>query len=81
MRLHNGKIWLEYDGTDSYIARQLVKAGVPKEDIVLAFHPPDVRPHTGYAVPVGFWLAEAMHLGNYNCSNSREAEGSRAAPV
>lgn len=50
MRLYNGKIWLEYDGTDVHIAQQLVAAGVPKDDIVLAFHPPDVRPHTGYAV-------------------------------
>jgi hypothetical protein len=50
MRLYQEKIWLEYDGTDSHIARQLVEAGIPKEDIVLAFHPVDVRPHTGYAV-------------------------------
>ncbi len=50
MRLHNGKIWLEYDGTDAHIARQLVAAGVPKEDIVLAFHPPETRPYTEFAV-------------------------------
>jgi hypothetical protein len=50
MRLHNGKIWLEYDGTDAHIARQLVEAGVPKEDIVLAFHSPEKRPYTDYAV-------------------------------
>lgn len=50
IRLYNGKIWLEYDGTDAHISRLLVDAGVPKEDIVLAFHPPDVRPHTGYAI-------------------------------
>ncbi len=50
MRLVNDKVWLEYDGTDAHIAQQLVEAGVPKEDIVLAFHPPEVRPHTGFAV-------------------------------
>lgn len=50
LRLHQGKIWVEYDGTDAHIARQLVAAGVPKDDIVLAFHPPEKRPYTDYAV-------------------------------
>lgn len=50
VRLVDGKIWLEYDGTNTHIAQQLVDAGIPPEDIVLAFHPPEVRPHTGYAV-------------------------------
>ena len=43
-----GKIWVQYDGTDRPVAEELVRAGVPKEDIVLAEHPPEVRPHTGY---------------------------------
>ncbi|WP_027255211.1 element excision factor XisI family protein [Planktothrix agardhii] len=29
---------------------ELVAAGVPKDRIVLAFHPPQVREHTGYAL-------------------------------
>ncbi len=29
---------------------ELVAAGVPQNKIVLGFHPPDVRPHTEYAV-------------------------------
>lgn len=45
-----GKVWVQYDGTDRPIAEELVRAGVPKEDIVLAEHPPEVRPHTGYGV-------------------------------
>ena len=44
------KIWIEYDGTDRPIADELVEAGVPKEDIVLAFQPEDLRPYTGFAV-------------------------------
>jgi hypothetical protein len=28
----------------------LLARGVPKEDIVLAFHPPYKRPYTGFAV-------------------------------
>ena len=32
------------------IANELVKLGVPKDHIVLAFHEPFVRPYTGFAV-------------------------------
>jgi hypothetical protein len=32
------------------IANELVNLGVPKEDIVLAFHEPLVREYTGFAV-------------------------------
>ena len=46
----DGKIWVQYDGTDRPIAEELVRAGVPKEDIVLAEQPADVRPYTGYGV-------------------------------
>ncbi len=46
----DGKIWVQYDGTDHPVAEELVRAGVPREDIVLAFHPQDMRRHTEYAV-------------------------------
>lgn len=46
----DGKIWVQYDATDRPIAEELVRAGVPKEDIVLAEQPADVRPFTGYGV-------------------------------
>ena len=46
----DGKIWIQYDSTDRPIAEELVRAVVPKEDIVLAEHPADVRPFTGYGV-------------------------------
>jgi hypothetical protein len=45
----DGKVWVQHDGTDHPVAEELVAAGVPKEDIVLAFKPAKVRPHTGYA--------------------------------
>jgi len=48
--LIGGKIWIQYDGTDRPIAEELVRAGVPKADIVLAEKPADVRPFTGYGV-------------------------------
>ncbi|WP_413172528.1 XisI protein [Anabaena azotica] len=46
----NGKIWIQYNGTEIDIADELVKLGVPKSDIVLAFHEPLMRPYTGFAV-------------------------------
>ncbi len=47
--IKNNKIWLEQNNTDRLVAEELVEAGVPREDIVLAIHPPYVRPHTGFA--------------------------------
>ena len=44
------KIWIQYDGTSRPVAEELMAAGVPREDIVLAFHPADLRQHTGFAV-------------------------------
>lgn len=48
----NGKIWIQRDGAEEGIAsaRELVKAGIPKEIIVLGFRPPEVRHYTEYAV-------------------------------
>ena len=50
VRLLNNKIWVEWDGTHESIALLLVEQGVPREDIVLAFHPPEMRPFTEFAV-------------------------------
>jgi len=49
-RICNGKIWIEEDGTEEGLGNMLVEAGVPKEDIVLAFISPDLRPLSDYAV-------------------------------
>lgn len=49
LEISNGKIWIQADNTDLAIARELENAGIPKSDIVLGFHPPDVRPYTEYA--------------------------------
>ncbi|MEL6381177.1 MAG: XisI protein [Cyanobacteria bacterium J06626_18] len=48
--IRDGKIWMHYDGIEDSITEELVAAGVPKGNIVLAFHPPFIREHTGYAV-------------------------------
>ncbi|MEH1948684.1 MAG: XisI protein [Nostoc sp.] len=46
----NGKIWIQRDGTEYGIANELVAAGIPKDKIVLAFHPEDVRQYTDFAI-------------------------------
>jgi hypothetical protein len=45
-----GKVWVQYDGTSRPVAEELVAAGIPREDIVLGFHPADVRKHVDFAV-------------------------------
>ena len=49
-RLRNGKFWIEEDWTENGIATELLRCGVPKDDIVLAFQPPERRPLTEFAV-------------------------------
>ena len=43
VRLLDGKIWIETDWTENGIAEDLIAAGVPEDDIVLAFQPPRIR--------------------------------------
>lgn len=45
----NGKIWIQYDGTNRPVATALLDAGVPREDIVLGFHPASLRQYTDFA--------------------------------
>jgi hypothetical protein len=44
------KIWIQYDGTSRPVAEALLAAGVPREAIVLGFHPAEVRQYTDFAV-------------------------------
>src|SRR5689334_455924 len=45
----DGKVWLQHDGTNLVIVDDLERAGIPKDHIVLAFHPPKLRAYTEYA--------------------------------
>ena len=47
--LIDGKLWIQYDGTEEGVATELVAAGVPHDRIVLAFKPPEVRKYTDFA--------------------------------
>ncbi|MDJ1185171.1 XisI protein [Roseofilum casamattae] len=46
----DSKIWIQHDGTNIAIAEELVELGVPAEDIILGFHPPNVRQYTDFGV-------------------------------
>ncbi|GJD15650.1 fdxN element excision controlling factor protein [Rivularia sp. IAM M-261] len=45
-----GKIWIQYNGTEELIAERLVELGVPPSDIVIGFYSPFKRQFTPYAV-------------------------------
>jgi hypothetical protein len=46
----DSKVWIQYDGTNRPVADELMAAGIPRDDIVLGFHPKDVRKYTDFAV-------------------------------
>ncbi len=43
IRIKDGKIWIEADGTERGVAYELLNAGVPQDDIVLGFLHPSRR--------------------------------------
>ncbi|MDJ0580086.1 XisI protein [Crocosphaera sp.] len=50
IRIKNNKIYIEEDWTEEGIANELLRQGVPKEDIVLAFYDPESRKYTDFAI-------------------------------
>ncbi|MEM8642013.1 MAG: XisI protein [Cyanobacteria bacterium P01_G01_bin.54] len=48
--IKNGKIWIQHNGTESFVAQEMVEKGVEKSDIVIGFHSPFKRQFNGYAV-------------------------------
>jgi hypothetical protein len=45
-----GKVWIQHDGTSPGVALDLVEAGIPREDIILGFHPSHLRQYTEFGV-------------------------------
>ena len=41
VEMRNNKIWIQRDG---------IEAGITNDEIVLAFHPPELRQYTDYAI-------------------------------
>ncbi|MBR8826761.1 MAG: XisI protein [Gomphosphaeria aponina SAG 52.96 = DSM 107014] len=48
--IEDGKIWIQYNGTEDSVAEKLVAMGVPPSDIVIGFHSSFKRQFTPYAV-------------------------------
>ena len=48
--IKNEKIWIQHDGTEGGITQELIDRGIPKSDIVLAFHSPFKRQFTEFSV-------------------------------
>lgn len=46
----DGKVWIQQNNTEVFVADELMARGIAKDDIVLGFQAPIVRPHTGFAV-------------------------------
>lgn len=44
------QVWIQYDDTEEGVATDLLEAGVSREDIVLGFRHPKIRPYTNFAV-------------------------------
>lgn len=53
LSLREAKVWVERDGLESGIAQELLAAGIPQEDIVLAFYRPERRAMIDFTVPSG----------------------------
>ena len=50
LEIIDDKIWIHRDGLEDGIANDLVAAGIPKSQIILGFHHPEIRPYTEFAV-------------------------------
>ena len=50
IRIRDGKVWIEEDQSDDPVAEELLRLGVPMEDIVLGSLPPGTRYLSGYGV-------------------------------
>lgn len=48
--LKDDKIWIQYEGTEVGVANELTEAGIPKTDIVLAYHSPVMPQYNGFAM-------------------------------
>jgi hypothetical protein len=48
--IKNDKVWIQHNGTEWDIAQELVKLGIPKQQIVVGFQSPFKRQFTEFAV-------------------------------
>ena len=48
--IKNDKVWIQHNGTELDIAQELVKLGIPKQQIVIGFQSPFKRQFTEFAL-------------------------------
>lgn len=48
--IKNGQVWVQKNNTEALIGDELIKQGIPREDIILGFQPKELRVHTGFGV-------------------------------
>ncbi len=48
--IKNDKVWIQCNNTEADIAQELIDMGIPKQDIVIAFHSPSMRKYTDFAL-------------------------------
>lgn len=48
--IEDNKVWIQLNNTEAQVADELMKRGIPKSAIVLAFHPKELRVYTGFAI-------------------------------
>ncbi len=48
--IKDGKVWVQYDSTDFDPVGELLEMGLKQDEIVLGFHAPYKRKHTGFAI-------------------------------
>ena len=48
--IKDGKVWIQKNNTEELIGDELIKRGIPKEDIILGFQPEELRIHTGFGI-------------------------------
>ena len=48
--IKGNKVWIQHNGTERFVAEELVALGIPKEHIVLGFHSPYRRQFTEFGV-------------------------------
>jgi hypothetical protein len=76
-----GKVWVQYDGTSRPVAEELAAAGIPREDIVLGFHPADVRGLTGFAAGLSAGAGACTGTAQATPPRYRRAGGLLADPL
>jgi XisI protein len=47
--IKNDKVWIQCNNTEADIAQELIEMEIPKQDIVIGFHPPSARKFTDFA--------------------------------